>query len=438
MNITDKLIWIAIFIVELEKYRLVYELCFEEKCKRYKILACGTGIFVLVLGLSHTSNTYMVSVLLQLYVMLLLIIVQQRGIPERIKRILLVCFFLICLDGFWGNLFSIIFGDKTDTLHTTRSFYEYGISLLCVLLMILIKKQLRQKYNKPFIQTAKLFTLPLLCILAMEILFTVTGLNIARDYVPLDWYKYLTKIISLSAYISIGILAMMMLYIRKANNIMEIQLQNEKMLMEVQQQYYEALLEKEINTRKYRHDMQNHLICMEDLLKNEEYDILNQYLADMKEEIIIIQRSNYDTGNRILSILTNHYLNSLEDVGVCLQGRISSYPEEMKLSILYGNILKNAVEELRKDGVEKRLEILFEQGKEFIRITVSNTISMEKMGNTLQEIINTDKAKKNHGFGISNAKKAAIEMGGSLELTLRNQIFSAVILLPKEQSEITV
>lgn len=62
---------------------------------------------------------------------------------------------------------------------------------------------------------------------------------------------------------------------------MKVAIINEK-LLETQADYYKMLLEKEDETRKFRHDMSNHIICIDALSQEKKYDEMQSYLSSLK------------------------------------------------------------------------------------------------------------------------------------------------------------
>ena len=118
-------------------------------------------------------------------------------------------------------------------------------------------------------------------------------------------------------------------------------------MKDMQKKYYDTLLERENDTRKFRHDMSNHLICLENLAREDNLEALRKYLGQMREQMQEIQKKSYSVGNDILNILTNHYVSLLDDnTRVTVSGFIHTGTDEMKLCTIYANLLQNAVEEL--------------------------------------------------------------------------------------------
>ena len=72
------------------------------------------------------------------------------------------------------------------------------------------------------------------------------------------------------------------------------------LLHQQQQQYYKALIEKEENTKKFRHDISNHIYCLSYLCKLKRYDELEKYLTNMEYTIQDLRFEVY-TGNEVIN-----------------------------------------------------------------------------------------------------------------------------------------
>ena len=222
---------------------------------------------------------------------------------------------------------------------------------------------------------------------------------------------------------------------------MEHMIDNEKALGRMQKSYYDALLEKEADTRKYRHDMINHMICLDEMVKNEKYDEVRTYIRDMCDGLNNIRNKTYSVGNDIIDILTNHYVNLVdEETKVSVTGLMTCDIDSMKLCTIYSNLLQNAVEELAKCEGERLLDISFTQGEKYIKISISNSLSEENDEELHTSILSTSvlrmksfkstkKDKGNHGLGLKNVKKTIEDMNGRFEVSKDNGLFRVNVYL---------
>ena len=113
-----------------------------------------------------------------------------------------------------------------------------------------------------------------------------------------------------------------------------------------------VLLEKEQDTRAYRHDMQRHLMNLYALQREEKGVQAQEYLRGLMEGLEEIQKKIYVTGNDVIDVLTSVYLARL-DPAVEITFDCQLQPPlkigDMDLCTIYGNLLENAVEELCRE-----------------------------------------------------------------------------------------
>lgn len=295
-----------------------------------------------------------------------------------------------------------------------------------VLLCILIWNKNKTKKEIEIISNRKLYVLVIVMVIQMFI--TSGALGFTQHYVPNIYYKIFTIIMVCISYLSIGTLGLFVVHIRKVYADKEEMLNNEIVLKEMQKSYYETLLQKEEETRQYRHDMSGHLLCLNDFAQKGNLEALIDYLQKIEKQMIQIQHKNFVTGNQVLDVITNHYTADLKDsvrITVIGQWKNIDTVDNVTLCIIYSNLLKNAVEELDRVKEDKKiLQIEFLQGEDYSGITISNT--MAAMSKEKTSLFSTEKAdRKMHGHGLQNVKRAVKECGGQLRFSYDDNLFTA-------------
>ena len=205
-------------------------------------------------------------------------------------------------------------------------------------------------------------------------------------------------------------------------------------LLTAQKEYYLSLLEKEEETRRYRHDMNNHLMCLDALLDKDDNPELKEYINNLQKEFRPISDSIYQTGNTIITAITAHYLSSVdENTSVNITGRLS---KELKINntdlcSIYSNLVKNAVEELDRieKGLSKEINISFKTGEKFAEISVSNTMKTpSSFRGFASKTVKED--KENHGYGIQNINRTVAKNNGTFNINKDNDLFCCKVILP--------
>ena len=207
--------------------------------------------------------------------------------------------------------------------------------------------------------------------------------------------------------------------IKNVNDRMEKIVFIEHELKVLQEKYYKELLSREEDTRKYRHDMHNHLLCLQQYAKSGKIEKVVEYTEELQKKMSNIQHKCFFTGNHILDILVNNYFSPLEETEVIVQGmcRDDIAISDVDFCTIFSNLIENAVEEINRQDIKKKyIKIYIRQGKEYCTIEIRNSLEMidESKKVTIGETSKSD--KRNHGIGLKNIKEAIEKNGGVLKI----------------------
>lgn len=224
-----------------------------------------------------------------------------------------------------------------------------------------------------------------------------------------------------------------------ANSRMRELLTEEHLLQITQKKYYESMLAAEEDTRKYRHDMNNHFLIMDMLLEKNDLRGLEKYLKGLEEEFQTVSSRRYDTGNSIIDAISGHYLPRISDFAdIKVRGKLPPRlsVDELNICTIYSNLLKNAVEELErlhdKMNVNLQFYLNFSQGMKLMKMDMRNSMGDNpKFKGILTPTSKKD--RRNHGIGLSNIRRAVEQEHGSFTVAAVDGMFCAEVILPVEQ-----
>ena len=291
------------------------------------------------------------------------------------------------------------------------------------------KKDVRKNY---IISQAVVFS----CIVIMGIcLFMVVSvLEIAEEYVQNSKLAVFTKILTMILLISILLLVLFVVYFYEANQEIKRILGAEKFLRDTQKNHYEMMLQKEEDTRKFRHDFMNHLLCIREIIVQRQEKKAIAYIDKLQQGMLEIQNKCYSVGNLVIDAIMNYYMQMLDDEIIKLvSGKCSNEIgiSQVELCIIFSNLMKNAVEEIerQKDG-EKCLKIEISEREEGIKFEISNSTDRGK-----ECFFGTAKKdKKNHGIGLQNVMEIVEKNCGVFQYRLLGATFKVLVILPKQMS----
>ena len=231
------------------------------------------------------------------------------------------------------------------------------------------------------------------------------------------------------------ILIIILLYgiIFSGHSIYELRRQKEisEIQNKLQREYFQKLLARETETKRFRHDIINDLLQFQNYCANKKYDKLEHYLENTLGAVYEIHNNYYNVGNDIVNTVLNYYLLPLkESHTISVQGYISGKisMDERELCILVSNMVKNATEALQKikDGY---LWIKIREGEEFLYIEVKNSFQGEVVFDKKGMPISSKKNRENHGIGTYNIIDIAKKNGGTYQIEIEEHVFKAEVYL---------
>lgn len=194
-------------------------------------------------------------------------------------------------------------------------------------------------------------------------------------------------------------------------------------LLEKQLEYYKDMELLDTELRKFRHDINNHFICMESLLQNKKTVELQKYFEDLRDDFSPGQKIFF-SGNDIIDAILHydlpHYCSKETEVKV--YGRLPEIRtvSAMDLCTVFSNLLSNAIASANEctGTVKPHISIQFSGGDRYFSIVMSN--SVWKKGRTEQSKAEKQSGR-NHGYGIHKIKNVVKKYNGRAELAVNEQ-----------------
>lgn len=174
------------------------------------------------------------------------------------------------------------------------------------------------------------------------------------------------------------------------------------------------MLEKEEETRRYRHDMYNHFLAIRGLAKEEKAEKTINYVEAIETQWKTADRKVYDTGNMMLNLLLQEYLAERKDTKISILGycKREMKMDEVDFCTIFSNLIQNASEELERLNLDKKYFIMeIRQGMDYTMIEIRNS-SNKRIEQGQEKLRTGKKNKKNHGIGMENVKRIIKRYGG--------------------------
>jgi sensor histidine kinase regulating citrate/malate metabolism len=185
------------------------------------------------------------------------------------------------------------------------------------------------------------------------------------------------------------------------------------------------------SVRSFRHDMRNHLILLNSLVEENEYDEASKVISQITGAIDV--KNEYaQSGNITVDSILNFNLQEAINKGISVSLELN-IPERLNItpfdmSVILGNLLDNAINASSRLEKDKRLDLKIDYKRGRLFINLSNTYNgiLNYKGDKL---ITSNKDKEAHGIGMKNINAVLDKYDGVMEIDHTENIFTTIILL---------
>lgn len=393
------------FTVEFLKLFLVTDvfLKIHQKKSVYPSLVAVLSIVLLVskafdisqFGLFHT-------------VLLIGLLIANAYEKKKAGIIILSYIWISIIDMIFAVACIVIFRLDIDCVEN-NPFWNIGLNMFSFILILLAAFIfIKKKTGFEKIRIQKYFSIYLMGGMALSLYLTAMQFMGMEEDVS-TYREVLVLGLGLSSLILI-VICVLLIINSNQNEYLRHEAEMNSSLLEAQKEYYMMLLQKENETRAFRHDIRKHIFCMNSLFVNGKYGELGEYLADMDKEVTDLS-PEIQTGNGLITAIVNDISKKFPRVHLQWKGMLT---ETLKISSLdictiFYNLLINAFEAAEKieDG---NVEVIIKFIEATMVITISNSTIKEPQKINGEFV--TDKAGDGHGYGIRNVRKCIEKNGG--------------------------
>ena len=205
--------------------------------------------------------------------------------------------------------------------------------------------------------------------------------------------------------------------------------------MAAQAKHFEKVRESDLEMRRLRHDMNNHILCLNELYRGEKYGELGEYLKQLSNIVTEIQ-APIRTGNEIVDAIISEKAEEAKPFQIKIQvnGDFKGITiSAMDLCTIFSNLLDNAIEAAKAvKETDREISVSARKTGNFWLLAVKNNTAFKV---EISDRIKTTKSdKKEHGFGIGNVDRAVQKCGGEFQLDCKKAgekfVFTAEVMLP--------
>ena len=382
-------------------------------------------------GVVIISNWYDISKNSVLYVPIIVgIFLITLYKKKEIGFIVLSYVWISIVDMIVGIIYVNIFDIDAEQL--MNDFMMVPIVNSCSIVMLIIIYFIRVNKRKKSMEHKLDKNYPIIIIggIVLSLYLTyVLLINMGEFYVEYQKGLAVSAIIISLIYLIICVIIMKN---QRKNIVLKMENEMNQKLLKVQSEYYDMRLKKETETKRFRHDIKGHIMCIQMLYEQKKYDELGEYLKQMQEYTGDLSYSIV-TGNSYIDMILSDLAEEFPDVEIKWDGKLPALSmESMDVCTLFYNLLKNAFE--AAGGVaDKSVNFSIKTQKTNMMINVFNRYDTIKEDGKAGYA--STKSEKGHGYGLGNIKRCVDKYSGSYTVTTCDNVFCTEIILADVISE---
>jgi sensor histidine kinase YesM len=199
-----------------------------------------------------------------------------------------------------------------------------------------------------------------------------------------------------------------------------------KQQIDFQVNHYKDLEMSNSEIRSLRHDIKNHLQCLNELIRTEKKQEAQKYIQSVAD-ILTVNNRLITTGNSVLDSILNAKLMVINEKNINFNYTIE-IPREIKIEpvdicILFGNSLDNAIEACeRVISDNKSISMIISYKNNSIVYSLSNSTDGRLVKNG-KYFLSSKNNYSEHGLGLSNIERTVEKYNGILKIEHENEIF---------------
>ena len=339
---------------------------------------------------------------------------------KKKKRALYVSAMFLIIDSIMQSLSCIIL--ELFSINYNQTYLTKGVSVIFNIISLLLVTKLQRKRKNMIRSGLKIIPDHLYVLILVALLLSGEMFGC----IPIDFerVKIRNNIINFSAVLIVPIFMVLIIYLL-FNCISKQYFENISLLMEkqVEQQveHYKKINKLTDDLREFRHDYKNHMICLQSLLNNKQYDEALSYVKSITNQEIL-DSNKFFSGNQIAdAILTDkNELAQKNNCKIIFDGSVSDEISVSNLCTILSNALDNSIEACSKiDSDETQIIDVKCVASELIQIIRISNPNLDN--NAVTETSKAD--RKNHGFGLSNIRRTVERMDGQMIISSQYPTF---------------
>lgn len=385
----------------------------------------GTVIFT-IFAVSIVSIVFfyfendIIETIIYVLVMMCLVLMLYK---ENIKNIVIVTIWTIfavsvfnIMATIFVDIFMQLFHLNVDIIYNNLVISFFSLALIYILCKVY------KKNRTSTMQTVGFINLIVFTVLLAADFFVVSAIKIGVSmYEETARNLYLIAVIFVIIGIFIQLAAVIILFAQR--NILKEKEQLADAYLAVQKNHYEYLETREKETKKFRHDLRNHMELISNLARHKEYDKIDEYLEQMNMKIDTFGNIVTVHNGMVDAIINQYYMKARQNgVNMKVEGKfpVDCSIEAYDLCTIFSNVLSNAYE-AAMEAEDKYISLVCGYTERNIIIAVENSCRKETSNEGGFWRTKKDNADY-HGYGLENIKDTVKKYDGVFDIEIIDNI----------------
>ena len=207
----------------------------------------------------------------------------------------------------------------------------------------------------------------------------------------------------------------------------------ERKNLQLQKNYYEELEHNQDQIRKFRHDMNNHLSVVGNLLDEGDFSEAKEYFRSISGYMQTANRKfcRNSVVNAVINVKYQMMTDAFIDAFLNIDIDKMMFIDDVSLCTIFANTLDNAIEaslKIREPAARKISVKARSTDSGYFSYEISNQKAnpiVEKNGHILSD----KKDAKSHGLGIRNIREIIDRYNGTLDISYTEDTFTVTMLI---------
>lgn len=202
--------------------------------------------------------------------------------------------------------------------------------------------------------------------------------------------------------------------------------------LKMQEAYYQDLEKNQLEIRKLKHDLNNHLSVVGNYLEDNQVEEAKEYFSELST-VYANQRREFCKNQLVNNVLNAKYQQAQEhgiDCFINIDVSTLIGIDDISLCTIFANTLDNAIEACQKIKAvdQRKLSLKARYHRSCFSYEITNTTAAALL-NRNGQLFTTKADKKNHGFGLANVREIVENYEGTLEIKTSEQEFSLLLVI---------